>query len=112
MENPQPHSHEDDLREVERALERALDVVRATPHEDLTAVEWLESAAKVGELLADVREASGRVRQTLLGSARTAVLLYMRGHVGEPVSPHALEGVAAIREWPRRIRELRSPFGW
>lgn len=112
MEKSPPRSHEKDLRDVERALEKALDLVRNTPHEDLKAVDWLESAAAVGELLADVREASGRIRQTLLGSARTAVLLYMRGHVGESVSPHALEGVAAIREWPRRIRELRSPFGW
>lgn len=112
MEKTTHRSHETDLRDIEHALERALNVVRNTPREALTAVEWLESAAEIGEMVAEVREAAGRVRQALLGSARTAVLLYMRGHVGEPVSPHALEGVAAIREWPRRIRELRRPFGW
>lgn len=28
------------------------------------------------------------------------------------MSASALEGVAAIQAWPRRIRELRDPFGW
>lgn len=110
--NSTQHTHHDDLSRLERALEEALQVVRETPRDDLTAVQWLESAGRIGGLLAEARDASGKVRQSLLGSARTALLLYLRGHVGEAVSPHALEGVAAIREWPRRIRELRSSFGW
>lgn len=107
-----PRPHNDELDRLEQALEEALHVVRQTPREGLTAIEWLESAAHLGSVLAEARDASAKVRQSLLGSARTALLLYLRGHVGEAVPPHALEGVAAIREWPRRIRELRSPFGW
>src|SRR5690606_27077475 len=42
---------------------------------------------------------------------RTALLLYLRAHPGEEISPQQLEGVAAIRAWARRIRELRR-LGW
>lgn len=111
MSSPeQPHRQE--LVDLEQALEEALAVVRAIPHENLSAVRWLDAAADVGEHLARARDASAELRQSLLGSAPTALLLYLRNHVGEPVSPHALEGVAAIRAWARRIRELRAPFGW
>lgn len=109
---PYHHSHEADLREIETALERALDVVRNVPRDGLTAVEWLEASAKIGSLQAQAREASGRMRQSLLGSARTAILAYLRAHAGEPVPAAALEGVAGIQAWTRRIRELRTPFGW
>jgi hypothetical protein len=51
------------------------------------------------------------VRQGVIGGARTALLLYLRNHPGEAISPHQLEGVAAIRAWARRIRELRQ-VGW
>ncbi|MEU5437712.1 hypothetical protein AB0G73_30650 [Streptomyces sp. NPDC020719] len=105
-------SHEADLRDIEHALEQALEAVRSVPRDGLTAGEWLETAAKIGELQGQAREASGRVRQELLGSARTAILAYLRTHVGEPVPGAALEGVAGIQAWTRRIRELRTPFGW
>ncbi|MFA1546485.1 hypothetical protein [Actinomadura chokoriensis] len=105
-------SYERELRDIELALERALEVVRNTPREDLTAARWLDSAAELGERQAEAREAAARVRQALLGSARTALLAYLRTHVGEPVPADALEGVAAIQAWTRRVRELRDPFGW
>ncbi|MBD0741631.1 hypothetical protein [Streptomyces sp. CBMA152] len=109
---PNIHSHEIELRDIEEALEQALGVVRNVPRDGLTAVEWLEVSARLGELQAQAREASGRMRQALLGSARTAILVYMRAHAGEPVPAAALEGVAGIQAWTRRIRELRTPFGW
>ena len=107
-----PRSYEVELREVEQALERALDVIRQVSREGLTAAEWLESAAKLGTFQAEAREASGVIRQALIGSARMAVLAYLRAHAGDPVPAPALEGVAAIQAWTRRIRELRTPFGW
>ncbi|SEG94116.1 hypothetical protein SAMN04489712_14314 [Thermomonospora echinospora] len=107
-----PRSYEKELDGIERALESALEAVRGVPREGLTAAQWLEAAAELGRLQADAREASGRVRQALLGSARTALLAYLRAHAGQPVEADALEGVAAIQAWTRRIRELRIPFGW
>jgi len=107
-----PQSYKTELKDLERALEQALEVVRGTPREGLGAPRWLETAAELGERLADAREVSGRIRQQLIGSARTALLAYLRTRTGAPVSASALEGVAAIQAWPRRIRELRDPFGW
>ncbi|MFG3601607.1 hypothetical protein [Micromonospora chersina] len=103
-----PGHHLDDL---EQRLEEALRLVRNTPRTDLTAIRWLETAAKLGDLLAGVREASAEIRQELLGGARTALLAYLRQHVGETVPAHELEGVSGIREWARRVRELRA-MGW
>lgn len=107
-DNRQSHR---DLDRLEEALAQALALVRSTPRDDLTATTWLETAAKVGGHLSEARDASSDVRQSLLGGARTSLLFYLRGHVGQTVPPHALEGVAGIRAWARRIRELRA-VGW
>ncbi|GAA1753399.1 hypothetical protein GCM10009834_07970 [Streptomonospora arabica] len=61
--------------------------------------------------MADSRDALAEIRQGILGGARSSLLLYFRNHPGESIPPHRLEGVAAIRAWPRRIRELRQ-VGW
>jgi hypothetical protein len=99
------------LDDLEQRLENALHLIQATPRTELTALRWLETAAELGGLLAGVREVSAEIRQELLGGARPALLAYLRQHVGDTVPPHALEGVSGIREWPRRIRELRA-MGW
>ncbi|MBC6466654.1 hypothetical protein [Actinomadura alba] len=99
------------MEKLEQSLKDALAIVQATPREDLRPQDWLETAAKVGAHLAESRDALAEVRQDVIGGARTALLLYFRGHSGEAISPHQLEGVAAIRAWARRIRELRQ-VGW
>lgn len=99
------------LDKLERALQEALAIVQAAPREDLRPQEWLETAAKVGSYLAESRDALADVRAKVIGGARTALLLYFRSHLGEEISPRELEGVAAIRAWARRIRELRE-VGW
>ncbi|WP_157433043.1 hypothetical protein [Actinomadura rifamycini] len=103
--------HSEQLEKLEESLKDALAIVQDTPREDLKPQEWLETAAAVGVCLAQSREALAEVRQEVVGGARAALLLYLRGHPGEEVSPHQLEGVAAIRAWARRIRELRQ-VGW
>jgi hypothetical protein len=103
--------HREHLERLERSLKEALAIVQATPREHLKPQEWLETAAEVGTHLAESRDALAKVRQDVVGGARTALLLYFRGHQGEAISPHQLEGVAAIRAWARRIRELRQ-VGW
>ncbi|TDB86946.1 hypothetical protein E1264_16205 [Actinomadura sp. KC216] len=103
--------HREQLEKLEQSLKDALTIVRATPREDLKPQDWLETAAKVGAHLAESRDALAEVRQDVIGGARTALLLYFRGHPGEDISPQQLEGVAAIRAWARRIRELRQ-VGW
>ncbi|MDH2430317.1 hypothetical protein [Sphaerisporangium sp. TRM90804] len=100
-----------ELAKLEQSLKDALAVVQATPRGNLKPQDWLETAARVGTHLAESRDALAEVRQDVLGGARTALLLYFRSHPGESLSPHQLEGVAAIRAWARRIRELRE-VGW
>lgn len=74
---------------------------------------WLELAAKLGGWSADLRDGLGAVNKSLgIASGREAILLYLRGHVGEPVPADALAGVSGIAEWPRRVRELRVEYGW
>ncbi|MFC3985610.1 hypothetical protein [Streptosporangium jomthongense] len=103
--------HHAELERLEQSLKDALAIVQSTPRENLKPQDWLETAAQVGTHLADSRDALAEVRQDILGGARTALLLYFRSHPGEALSPHQLEGVAAIRAWARRIRELRE-VGW
>lgn len=104
-----PHSEQ--MKRLEQSLKDALAIVQATPREDLRPQDWLETAARVGAHLAESRDLLATVRQGVVGGARTALLLYFRSHRGEALSPHQLEGVAAIRAWARRIRELRQ-VGW
>ncbi|MGW7477105.1 hypothetical protein ACWGH8_00810 [Nonomuraea muscovyensis] len=96
---------------LEGLLKEALAVVENTRRENLRPQEWLETAARVGTYLAESREALAKVRQDAVGGARTALLLYFRSHPNETLTPQQLEGVAAIRAWARRIRELRE-IGW
>src|SRR4051812_17655605 len=87
------------LEKLEQSLKDALAIVQATPREDLRPQDWLETAAEVGAHLAESRDVLAAVRQNVVGGARTALLLYLRSHPGEAISPHQLEGVAAIRAW-------------
>jgi hypothetical protein len=103
--------HRVDLHDLEQSLRKALAVVESIPREDLRPQDWLKAAARVGTHLAESREALAGVRQDIVGGARTALLLYFRSHPGQELSPNQLEGVAAIRAWARRIRELRE-VGW
>ncbi|MET8990634.1 hypothetical protein ABZW49_34730 [Nonomuraea wenchangensis] len=99
------------MEKLEQSLRNALAIVQNTHRENLKPIDWLDTAAKVGACLAESRDALAEVRQDVIGGARTALLLYFRSHPGEKVSPQELEGVAAIRAWARRIRELRA-VGW
>ena len=45
-------------------------------------------------------------------SARGRILAYLRANVGEVVPGEECMIVAGIRDYPRRIRELRSELGW
>ncbi|GAA1930825.1 hypothetical protein GCM10009716_42800 [Streptomyces sodiiphilus] len=74
---------------------------------------WLERAADLGILSANLRNAQSRVNRAYgIRSGRDAILLYLRNHVGRSVAADALAGVSGIAEWARRVRELRVEFGW
>jgi hypothetical protein len=46
-------------------------------------------------------------------SVRDKILEFLRQNVGRPVTGEELRYLAADRnEWPRRVRELRTEFGW
>lgn len=75
----------------------------------ITSEEWLDFLAGVGvatrALDVALSEAS---RDAGLGGAKSRLRKYFQRHPGEAVSAEALEAVAGIRAWPRRIRELRA----
>lgn len=45
-------------------------------------------------------------------SARDKILLFLRENVGVSVSGEEISYVAKITDWPRRVRELRTEYGW
>jgi len=95
------------------ALEEVYDAVASLDPSNLTVKGWQEVAAHSGVLLAKFDTAAGRINRLLgLGSARSAILQYLRSRVGETVRKEELRGVAAIYEWARRVRELRVEQGW
>lgn len=47
------------------------------------------------------------------GSVRERILAFLRANVGKPVTNEELRYVAGDKtEWARRVRELRTEFGW
>jgi hypothetical protein len=73
---------------------------------------WLDYVGEVGRRLDVMQGAMNDVtRQLGLGGAKARLGRYLQQHEGQEVSAAALEAVAGIREWPRRIRELRDE-GW
>lgn len=47
------------------------------------------------------------------GSVRDKILKYLRANIGKPVTNEELRYVAGDKtEWARRVRELRTEFGW
>jgi hypothetical protein len=47
------------------------------------------------------------------GSAREKILEYLRANVGKEVTGEELSYIVdEVQEWPRRVRELRTEFGW
>ena len=52
------------------------------------------------------------IPKKLAGAARDRIIYYFQKYPGRPVSGSELMVVAGISEWARRIRELRTQFGW
>lgn len=73
---------------------------------------WLQYLAEVGRGTARLQGAAKEVTNQLgLTNARDRLLMLLQSKAGEEVEATALESVAGIRAWPRRIRELREA-GW
>lgn len=45
-------------------------------------------------------------------SARDKILQLFRSNVGESITGEELKYVSNISDWPRRVRELRTEYGW
>lgn len=45
-------------------------------------------------------------------SARDKILVFLRKNIGRPVTGEELSYVSNISDWPRRVRELRTEYGW
>lgn len=101
------------LRQLRASAERYLEVVGQAEERSRDRGSWLESAAEIGNLASDVRDAVAEVNRAFgITTGRDAILRYLRNHVGTPVPASALAGVSGIAEWARRVRELRVEFGW
>ncbi|MEQ4725728.1 HNH endonuclease [Nonomuraea sp. B19D2] len=101
------------LSDLKATVQKYLDSIDRVQAELLSHDSWLESAAQLGCLSADMRDAVSRVNRALgIRSGQDAILRYLRNHVGTPVPADALAGVAGISEWARRVRELRVESGW
>lgn len=101
------------LSDARSIVEKHLEAIGQVHAESLTQESWLEVAAQIGLLSAEMRNALSRVNRAFgIRSGRDAILTYLRSHVGESVPGDALAGVSGIAEWARRVRELRVEFGW
>jgi hypothetical protein len=71
----------------------------------LTNVEQDKEAAYRWSLANDIRRKKASVRDKIID--------YLRQNVGKKVTGEELRYLAADKsEWPRRVRELRSEYGW
>lgn len=52
------------------------------------------------------------IRKQKNTSGRDKILLFLQENVGISVSGEELSYVANISDWPRRVRELRTEYGW
>lgn len=57
------------------------------------------------------RRLANDIRKQNLG-ARDKIILFFRENVGVPIDGEEIRYVANITDWPRRIRELRTEYGW
>ncbi|WP_411076864.1 HNH endonuclease [Streptomyces sp. cmx-10-25] len=110
-------SREDELTKIEQHLQELVTRIRAdrliSRRGEGSTAAWLETAAAIGAEVADIRAAVVLANADHgLKSGKSAILAYLRMHVGEPVHAHRLEGVSGIGEWARRVRELRVEDGW
>ncbi|PTM10226.1 MAG: HNH endonuclease [Bacteroidetes bacterium] len=64
----------------------------------------LESAYRYN-LMKDIRKSESL-------SARDKILTFLRSNIGKQVTGEELSYVSKISDWPRRIRELRTEYGW
>ncbi|MGY4961472.1 HNH endonuclease [Streptomyces sp. 900105245] len=101
------------LSDVKVTARRYLAIIEQAEGTELNQASWLESAASIGLLSAEMRDSLSQVNRAFgITSGREAILLYLRRHVGESVPADALAGVSGIAEWARRVRELRVEYGW
>ncbi|MFD4723055.1 HNH endonuclease [Streptomyces sp. NPDC058423] len=101
------------LSDVKVTARRYLEIIEKAQDIELDQGSWLESAAEIGLLAAEMRDVLSRVNRAFgIKSGREAILLYLLKHVGQQVPADALAGVSGIAEWARRVRELRVEYGW
>ncbi|MFJ9434704.1 HNH endonuclease [Streptomyces sp. NPDC101490] len=110
-------SAEPELTKVEQHLQELAARIRtdrlARQQGGTSVATWLETAAAIGNEMANIRAAVVIANSDHgLKSGKAAILAYLRLHVGKPVHAHRLEGVSGIGEWARRVRELRVEEGW
>src|SRR4051812_23201384 len=71
----------------------------------------------IDEIVAELRAVQvasfgDRARATAGKGAKSKILAYLVARTGEEVSGDELAEISGIREWPRRVRELRVEDGY
>lgn len=97
----------DELEELGKRLTiDGVDVTEMTPDQYVMMTDTQDrEAAHRWNLANSIRGGSGAVRDK--------ILQFLRANAGKPVSGEELRYVAKDRsEWARRVRELRTEFGW
>jgi hypothetical protein len=101
------------LDEAANALESVSGLVASIDAGAVTSDEWILTSARVGESIARYNAAAKRLSAGLgVSSAQHRLLRFLQLRLGDVVDKDELSGVAAIHEWPRRVRELRVEEGW
>jgi hypothetical protein len=96
---------------MDERLRRASEQLALLAHSN--APDPSELAAIRADLLAVERELTGpRTRAPRGRGGKSAILAYLRAHIGSWVSGDELREVSGIQEWARRVRELRLEDGY
>lgn len=96
-------AREEDWLDIDRS-DLASEIAAMGPDDYILLGERDEGSARRWEVANEVRR--------LGGGARDRLLEYLRRNVGRPVTGEELGYVGNAQSWPRRVRELRTEFGW
>ena len=111
-----PRGTDTSLADVLGPVRNRLDSLMAAFEEVASAEDadaWLELRARLGRAVGGIQDVLGHADLAFgVTSARERILRYLQLRRGQVVRKEALQGVAGISEWARRIRELREDFGW
>lgn len=95
----------------ELRVEHGYKIVSGVGREDLKPSQYILLDVEPNEEKARQWKTANRIRKQP-GSARSRILAFLKENVGQVVDGDQLAYVAKIKNWQRRVRELRGEEGW